>query len=156
MHRPEDVDIVYKAAPRVQGWRERTGEKFGAYPSSRPSQLSRPPLTGYYSHDPRAWQKRTWPASTRSPTMFMNCLHWGKGSNGCMLFAAIQPKTHGSKQSEQATLLGGHSSLSKTYIGIILRRTRHQWAASMLNVRSNARRERSSNLSLCPQRRRRN
>ena len=27
MHRPEDVDIVYKAAPRVQGWRERTGEK---------------------------------------------------------------------------------------------------------------------------------
>ena len=27
MHRPEDVDIVYKAAPRVQGWREHTGER---------------------------------------------------------------------------------------------------------------------------------
>ena len=32
MHRPEDVDIIYKAAPRVQGWRERTGEKLWHVP----------------------------------------------------------------------------------------------------------------------------
>ena len=32
MHRPEDVDIVYKAAPRVQGWRERTRQKLWHVP----------------------------------------------------------------------------------------------------------------------------
>ena len=36
MHRPEDVDIVYKAAPRVQGWRERTGHKLWHVPLEPP------------------------------------------------------------------------------------------------------------------------
>ena len=36
MHRPEDVDIVYKAAPRVQGWRERTGPKLWHVPLELP------------------------------------------------------------------------------------------------------------------------
>ena len=36
MHRPEDVDIVYKAVPRMQGWRERTGQKLWHVPLEPP------------------------------------------------------------------------------------------------------------------------
>ena len=36
MHRPEDIDIVYKTAPRVQGWRARTGQKMWHIPLEPP------------------------------------------------------------------------------------------------------------------------
>ena len=46
MHRPEDIDIVYKSAPRVQGWRACTGHKLWHTPLlSRHTLHSRPSLT---------------------------------------------------------------------------------------------------------------
>ena len=54
MHRPEDIDIVYKTAPRVQGWRARTGQKMWHIPLEPPHPPKPSPVEKLLlSHSPR-------------------------------------------------------------------------------------------------------
>ena len=156
MHRPGDVDIVYKAAPRVQGWRERTGPKLWHIPleppqPKEPSTIDRLLL----SRSPGVAKENLAGLNEVAHNVY-ELPTLGQGIQWMHAVCGYPAKDTWIKAIRAGNFVGWPLLTVKMCIDIIPKRTRHQWATSMPNVRAHAPRERSSRLSLCLQRRRRN
>ena len=111
MYQPEDVDITYKGAPVVTGYREKRGHKFWRVLIEAPQDNSPRNCRqwiDFYSQNRHQYCVNKCQRQRKQRTMCTRYRRSPKASNGCTLYADTQPNQHESRQLGRETLMGGH------------------------------------------------